>query len=65
MLNTLPVLDGIHQRVIAAVSPEIGTVLFNITQPMLAATLVEVSEVKYVYMALNNSERNRTSIVKV
>ena len=58
--NGLPLSSGLHQRVIAA-HPEAGSVLLNISQPMAATALVEVGEIKYLYVALSG----RTSIIKV
>ena len=47
-----------------AASPEAGAILLNITQPMLAAELVEVDDIKYVYAALKYGN-SRTKIAKV
>lgn len=54
---------GVHESVIAT-SPEVGVVMLNITRPMLAATLVEVDEISYMYLALQDGI-SETSLVKV
>lgn len=62
--NGLPT-NSVHQNVIAATAAETGIVLLNVSQPMLAATLVEVDEVQYIYLALNETLGSRRKIVKV